>query len=112
MKKLSKAQEKVLNEAKAKIDLARKYDTFEEYFDNTKASYFPMYCNTAQKCKENNPENFEMYKEWWEKEREAIVLTSCNSRTLVKLQEFGLIEIIKDSNGQVYGIDTIKVLNY
>lgn len=54
--------------------------------------------------------------EWWhkryEEERNGHVLATCNSRTLAKLEQMGLIEIIYDSKGTSYGIDHIKVLNY
>jgi len=62
-----------------------------------------MYLQTILKC---------YLKKYWEEHRNGIVLTHCNSRTLAKLEEYGLIKIIEDSNGEQFGIDTVQVLNY
>ena len=103
--KLSNAQKYLLNWAKAKIDKARSMD-------------YPTWLRADQHVFQYNEEAWkkaveeEYLKEYWERARDAVVLMSCNNRTLHKLQEFGLIEIIDDSTGKRYGIDTIKVLNY
>ena len=102
MKKLSKAQQKVMDEAKRDIDEARKMD-YPEWL----ASHSSIRESSLAKCIAEG-----YLKESWEEHRNGIVLTHCNSKTLIKLEELGLIEIIEDSKGRSYGIDTVKVLNY
>jgi hypothetical protein len=105
MKKLSKAQQEVMDHAKRKIDKARSmdYPTWLKASD----SYYDYHEKQWKKAVEEG-----YLKEYWEDARNGIVLTHCNSKTLWKLEEFGLIEIIEDSTGDRCGIDTVKVLNY
>lgn len=122
--KLSKAQEKVMEEAKRKIDRARSMDYPEwlmdvnDYYqvpewatDETSPYYNPRYAESLRKQFYEAVAKEEM-KHYWEDNRNGIVLTRCNSRTLKKLEEYGLIKIIYDSNGEHIGIDTVQVLNY
>lgn len=99
--KLSKVQQSVLDEAKEEIDTARRLD----YPEWLKLQHIPDH--RFQKALEDG-----YLKHYWENNRKSVVLTQCNSRTIKKLEELGLIEIIEDSNGHHFGIDTIKVLNY
>lgn len=110
--KLSEAQTRVIEKAKRDIDLARECDTYEEYFMKYEAPHCNAAYNTPEKFKAKDLDSWNWYKKGWEDHKDGIVLTHCNSRTLVKLEQYGLIEIITDSNGQEYGIDKIKVLNY
>lgn len=110
--KLSKAQQKIIDESKERIDIARSYGTFEEYFNSYESKYYNNNYNTAEKLKKRNPKLFEGCKEWWENNIRGIVLVSANSRTLYRLVELGLIEIIYDAKNEIYGCDTIKLLNY
>ena len=103
--KLSKAQANVMMKAKKDIDMARSMD-YAEWLKETE-SYFQTHEESYQKAVAE-----EYLKEYWEDGRKGIVLVSCNSRTLSRLEEMGLIEIVYDSNGETFGIDTIKVLNY
>jgi len=105
MKKLSKAQQAVMDMAKKNIDKARTMD-YPEWLKDMNS----YYDNHEDALKEAVAKG--RYKDYWMDGRNGIVLTHCNSRTLIKLEEMGLIEIIEDSNGQPYGIDKIKVLNY
>ena len=100
--KLSNAQQKIMDKAKADIDFARKTDYPEWLGKNS--------CVREDAFEKAVEEGY--LKEYWEAERRAEVLTHCNTKTLRKLVEYGLIEIIEDSTGENYGIDTIKVLNY
>lgn len=108
--KLTSAQQKVMDEAKEQIDLARTM-TFDEWFLKTQCNndidVYDGYCK-------NNPEMKQAMFKYYENERNAIVLTHCNSKTLEKLQTLGLIEIIHDSKNDKtsYGIDHVKILNY
>lgn len=107
--KLSKAQAEVLEEAKRKIDEARQYETYEEYYVKSEPEWRRK---DPEEYKTKHPDVWEYYKKNWENRRNGIVLTQCNSRTIRKLEKLGLIEIIEDSCGQYVGVDTIKVLNY
>lgn len=100
--KLSKAQQEVMDQAKADIDFARKV-SYKEWLK--KASR--IHDEDLDDAVANG-----YLKEYYDEERQGIVLTQCNSRTLRKLEELGLIQIIKDACGTTYGIDTVKVLNY
>ena len=105
MKKLTNAQQNVLDKAKADIDLARNLG-YAEWILETHKSFQKKYIDEAIET--------ESLKHYWEDHRNGIVLTHCNSKTLEKLESFGLIEIIHDSKNDKtgYGIDEIKVLNY
>lgn len=107
--KLSKTQEQVLAHAKKDIDKARSLS----YPEWLKAENHFYQCDNEyhQKCYREAVEKEEM-KKYWEEHRNGIVLTHCNTKTLQKLESYGLIEIIYDSTGEDFGIDTIKVLNY
>lgn len=122
--KLSKSQEKVMEEAKREIDQARSMDYPEwlmvrnSYYqvpkwatDETSPYYNPRYADSLRKQFAEAVAK-EEWKHYWEDNRNGIVLTKCNSRTLKKLEECGLIKIIYDSNGEHIGIDTVQVLNY
>ena len=102
MTKLSNAQVAVIEQAKKDIDKARNL-SFEDW------------CKTF--CR------YEMYlseyleSEWWlnryNKDKAGTVLVSdVNSRTLIKLEQLGMIKIVYDSNGTHSGIDEITLLNY
>ena len=104
MMKLSKAQKQVMNEAYGDIDKARSM-SYPEWFKETQAPGLRE--NAIPRLIEN-----EYLKEYWEDARNGIVLTHCNSRTIRKLAELGLVEIVRDSSGESFGIDTIKILNY
>lgn len=110
--KLSKAQQAVMDQAKSNIDFARNntyYTWIRKHFYSRE-----MTDEEIQEMIERDKKAFgyEYEAKRFEEERNGITLAQCNSRTLYKLQEYGLIEIIEDSKGHTYGIDTIKVLNY
>jgi len=121
--KLSKAQEKVMEEAKREIDKARSMD-YPEWLmdmgdykvpewatDETSPYYNPRLAEHYRKIFDEAVAK-EEWKNYWEDNRNGIVLTRCNSKTLKKLEEYGLIKIIYDSNGERIGIDTVQILNY
>lgn len=103
--KLSKAQEKVMTMAKSDIDRARNMD-YPEWLKDQNSIYEErddLFQEAIQK---------EYLKKYWENERNGIVLTSCSSQTIRKLEKLGLIEIIKDSANERFGLDHVKILNY
>lgn len=103
--KLTKAQNEVLEDAKKHIDKARTL-TYREWLIDMNSYY--LYHEDALEEAIQKQE----YANYYENEKNGIVLTHCNSRTLKKLESLGYIEIIEDSTGESYGIDVIKVLNY
>ena len=106
--KLSKTQQKVLEEARAYIETARKYETFEEYFIAEKAKRCNCMYNTPEKYKARNMKGWKSYEELWKQAKfEGIALTTANTRTLEALAKSGMIEIIKIGGSYT---DRIKVL--
>lgn len=97
--KLSKAQMKVIEWMKYRIDDARNNDIKTWAGGNWDYIHHPGYLEKLEKL--------------YEEERNGIVGSiRCNSKTLTKLEELGLIEIIYDSNGEHDGVDKAKLLNY
>lgn len=122
MKKLSAAQKKVMEEAVRKIDYAR---SCEDIWDYAIRNYVCIIQGTAteKEKKELREKEMARYRERslstdglavsWEKAKSGFVhICRVNSRTLYKLEELGLIEILYDSKGSFIGLDDIKVLNY
>ncbi len=112
--KLSKTQQKHLDDAKARIDFARTHNLYDwmrknlsRFDDSTTDEQIEM------AIKHDAELGYKIwYSEAYEETKNGITWMSCNSKTLHKLAELGLIEIIRDSTGETYGLDSIKVLNY
>lgn len=105
--KLSKTQVEIMETAKSMINEAREFETFDEYL-----------INTAWLIKENGwtveryKKNFVKAEAIWNDLRKGVARVHCNSKSLKKLEEYGLVEILYDSTGENMGTDIIKVLNY
>lgn len=117
MVKLSKAQQEVLDTAKERIDFARThsfYDWFREgdrYFRD--ATDEEIKAVIDKRTAEGSVINWEYETTHYEWNRNGIdYLCHASSATIRKLESLGLIEIIKDSNGEYYGFDQIRILNY
>jgi len=114
--KLTKAQEKVITKAKADIDRARTL-SYPEWI-KTQNSYFVTREEDPEETKQiinaalQKAIDEKYLYDYWENGRKGVVCMHCNTRTLKKLEEYGIIEIIEDSTGQSFGIDVIKLLNY
>lgn len=108
MTRLSKTQIEVLEGAKRAIDFARTH-TFEEWFEETTH-------HTIESQKNYNPEDFDEiiadFQKTYEERKNGFVYTYCSGATLQKLQNCGLIEIVKDTTNTKRSHDTVKVLNY
>lgn len=109
--KLTTAQEKILTEAKKRIDEARAYDTFEEYEYNTNHYWRGRYTFEEAKelIKEDDIECGNWGSKYYEEFKKGIVIITANTRTIAKLEELGLIEIIKEGGSFP---DRIKIVNY
>lgn len=101
--KLTPAQEKVMNKAYKDIDLARN-NNYAEWVRKSIKGFTDEYIEDRIRLEDR--------KDWYEDRKNGIVLTCCNTKTLRKLEELGLIKIIEDSTGSTWGIDTVKILNY
>lgn len=114
-----------MEQAKSRIDYARAHDfihwlskatgyDLESDWDSHPNPHLnnQTVLERAQRLAEKDASGDGYWAKSYEKEKSGITLVSCNSRTLYKLSEFGLIEIIHDSKGSSYGIDTVQVLNY
>lgn len=124
--KLSKAQQEVMDKAKAKIDFARnhtvrEWSIYENFgvLDINECCFvknYERYGWSKEKAtavaEEEVNSYINNYSKYYEDNRNGIVLTHSNSRTIRRLEDLGLIEIIWDACGESYGIDTIKILNY
>ena len=110
MTKLSKAQEAILNEAKKNIDEARSYKTYEEYAYNTSYRFYSRFSSFEEAIQEIREDSlYDIGIELYEELKSGIAFIKANTRTIEKLEEMGLIEIVR-IGGSRY--DRIKILNY
>ena len=98
--KLTAAQQKVMDQAKEDIDFARTH-SFEDWYHKRFSGW------DFERTKKDT-----FYEERFEEEKAGIALVICNGRTLYKLRDMGLIEIIRDTSGSHFSVDKIRVLNY
>lgn len=110
--KLTKAQTEVLEYAKRCIDTARKYSSYAEYEYNEN-SFYRSRNITFEEAKKEIEERDARCDFWFtncfNKKRSGIALITANSRTIKKLEEYGLIEIV-DCGGSYP--DWIRVIGY
>lgn len=116
---ISKAQQEVLDKAKARIDFARAHGFCDWWRENTGYWKFKemtdseVYEEIERRTKSGWKADLKYETAHYEMNRNGIdYLCHASSATIKKLQNLGLIEIIRDSNGEYYGFDTIKILNY
>lgn len=109
--KLTKAQEATLKEAKAFIDKARSCETYEEYAYQTNHYWRGRYTLDEARplIKKNDDENDNFYSKLFEEYKKGYCLLNADTRTLKKLEELGLIEIVRV--GGTY-IDKARVIGY
>ena len=116
--KLSKAQQRVLDEAKHNIAVLSKYKNFVDFFDNS--AYEQSYICTAAKCNAawNSSKRWmeDAADEWSEMEKlynlavkEHIVEVYAKTETIDVLERVGAIVVIKRAKEIGYE-DTIKIL--
>lgn len=116
--KLSTAQQKVIEEAKSRIDYARSHDFYDwyrkEYKPNCEITNDEI--DNAIKRQEQFGSHFNKicYEKRYQMNINGIdYLCHASSATIKKLEKVGLIEIVYDSNGaKNCAFDIIKILNY
>lgn len=116
--KLTKAQQRVLDEAKHDIAVMSKYENFVDFFDNSK--YEQGYLTTAAKCNAawNTSKRWieDAFDEWRDMEKwynlavkEHIVKVYAKTETIDVLERVGAIVVIKRAKAIGYE-DIIKIL--
>ena len=107
--KLSKAQIKAVEIAKADIDLARAYDSFEEYVIAT----LSFYKNRGVEYVRDHMDDLKFYKDAWEKERNGIVLSRAGKNTIEALVKMGIFTVVEYDVMRRQGVlDWVKLNNY
>ena len=122
--KLTEAQNYIIEKAHKEIDFARTHTIIEwatnarynciDIKDTVVVRMFDRYGyksldDAINHVKKELQEYAEKYGKYYYNEKNGIVLTRANSRTLKALEKMQLIEIIED--GKSY-TDMIKILNY
>lgn len=116
--KLSKTQKNIMDKLNNVLSVIDKYDTFEEFFDNSineQNTFRTAYdCNSAynssEKYKTKDPLKFERIKEnFYKAKNERILMVFAKTETINALVKYGLLEIVKeaDYNG---GAETVRIL--
>ena len=115
--KMTKTQEKVLNEIRDSIAYAKKFDNFKDYHIHVQARYCegkPCYQEILEhytkQWEKHGEESEKYYKKYWLDKLNNITLTHCSSATLRALEREGYIRIIKDSANDRFGIDYVELL--
>lgn len=110
MAKLSNYQQKTLDDAKHQIDNARACETVYEYVIKHAGSLQDRFKYHL----DDYPELLSKYTKWWNEHKSGIVLVNSNIRTIQKLEQLGLIKVVKVEEGRHTGyvLDRIQVLNY
>lgn len=112
MTKLSRAQQEIMEKAYKDIDKARNAEDLVEWYRKCISASWLREMSHEDLVKEFEKDNS---KDWWTKYYNelinGIVHTHANGKSLYRLQELGLIEIIVDmTNHGRY--DVVKILNY
>ena len=116
--KLSKAQQTVMEHLNKTLAVVDKYETFEEFFDNSKCEQntFTTGChcnclyNTSEKYESKDPIKFnEMRKDFYKAKNDRILIAIAKTETINVLERNGLIKVIEPAeyNG---GAEIVKVL--
>ena len=108
-----------MEEAKARINYARTHSFCDwwrkndGYWKNKELSDEQVYEHIKELQRRGWKVSVEYYEKRYEMNRNGIdYLCHASSATIKKLESLGLIEIIYDSNGESWGFDRIRVLNY
>lgn len=101
MKRLSKAQENAIADAKRQIDDARAYETFEEYEGETN-----RWCKNhgGAEYVRNNIERYEEYRKYYEERRKGNALVTCGKNTIEALVKMGVFTVVDYDKNRKQGV--------
>ena len=113
MKRLSKAQQKVIDDMKKSIDRAREDKTAEDWFDENNHCNYAN--NTAEKFKANERPTdiikWDFYQATWENYIQAICVVQAKTETIRVLVERGLIRVLEEASFKG-GYETVQLIEY
>lgn len=108
--KLSKAQARAIEDAKAKIDKARSFDTWEEYVGETNS--FCKGRGGVEYVKENI-DKWIWEKEYWENYKEGNVISNAGKNTIEALVKMGIFTVVEYEENRSNGVlDWIHLNDY
>ena len=115
MEKLTSVQQKVMDDIKANINLAKQFNDFKEYYIESKIGLNQGSMTELEEIKARRERQYELYcveeleyrKQLWLDKLQNITTVWANSMTLRALERKGYIEIIHDGGSKV---DTVKLL--
>lgn len=108
--KLSKAQEKAIEDAKYMIDLARSFDTFEEYEGETNS--YAKARGGAEYVKAHM-DYYEKFRKYYEEYRKGNILTNAGKNTIEALVKKGIFTVVEYGGFRNnYVLDWVHLNNY
>lgn len=116
--KLSKTQQRVYDEAKRTIEVIKKYETFEEFFDNSRGEQNQLKTawgcnnlyNSSEKYKARKPEGWrEIAESFYRIKNDSVLLVRAKTETINALVNAGLFEIVEAARYEG-GCELVKVL--
>lgn len=116
--KLSKTQKNIMDKLNKTLSVLDKYETFEEFFDNSKCEQntftTAFNCNykynSSEKYAAQDPERFnEMRKDFYRAKNEQTLIVFAKTESINALERNGFLKIIEaaEYNG---GAEIVKVL--
>lgn len=102
-----------MNKAYKDIDNARNAEDIVEWYRTCVSASWVReipHDELAKKLEERDENGW--WKNHYEELLQGIVYTHANGRSLYRLRDLGLIEIIDDQTGLHWMYDTVKILNY
>lgn len=120
MKKLSKAQQSIVNKYKQIFEVIDRYETYEDFFDNSKGeqNYFTTayrcnaFFNTSDKYKERALKEWKEYEaSFFKAKNERIIGVYAKTETVKALEKAGYIRIVKEAQWKG-DFETVQFLTF
>ena len=116
--KLSKTQKNIMDKLNKTLSVIDKYETFEDFFDNSKCEQntftTALHCNakynSSEKYAAQDPEKFnKMREDFYKAKNERTLIVFAKTETINALAKNGLLEVVEAAkyNG---GAEIVKVL--